>query len=222
MSNIISEGLHAAEYVIQEVGPRALTRKTVKLSGDGTELLPGTVLGKISASVAASIAAPAGNTGDADLSAVAITLEDGVLEGAYILTCTGVSTDGGTFSVTAPDGSALPDLTVGVAYSSTHLSFTLPDGATDWAIDDSVVITVSANSAEYKVFDPDASDGTEVADAILFRAVTPAVGVPADALVTARSTVVDKKALVWGSNVSGLDKITAFAALQTNHIIALD
>jgi hypothetical protein len=219
---ILTEGLHTAEYVIQEVGPRALCRKTVSLEGDGTKLKPGSVLGKVTTAVSAAISAAAGNTGDASLSGVTVTTDDDVLEGDYTLTCTGTSTDAGTFEVVAPDGTDIGDLTVGTPFTSAHISLTLPDGTTDWAIDDVVTVTVSPSDVSYTQYDPNATDGSETAAAILFREETPENGSPVETLVTARSTVVDKKALVWSDSVTEFNKKTALAALQTHHIIALD
>ena len=75
----------------------------------------------------------------------------------------------GTFSVTAPDGTALADLTVGVAYTSAHINLSVPDGATDWAVDDRIVVTVGDGlMTEYDLV------GVQEADAGSARSRSPA------------------------------------------------
>jgi phage tail sheath protein FI len=54
-----------------------------------------------------------------------------------------VPADGGVFSVTDPDGNALANATVGVAYDTAHLKFTIADGNPDFAIGDGFDVTVA-------------------------------------------------------------------------------
>lgn len=219
--NILTEGAHQAEYIVQEAGPRALCREVVEVAGSET-LQPGAVLGRVVTTASASVVADTGNTGDAVLSGVTVTLDDDVLEGDYILECTATDSDAGTFSVTAPDGTELDDLTVGSAYTTTHISLTLPDGDTDWAEGDIVTVEVTASSEQFKEYNPNATDGSQTAARILFRKASPEAGTPVQALVTSRLTVVDSKKLVWSDSVTPFNKKAALASLAARNIIALD
>jgi hypothetical protein len=64
--------------------------------------------------------------------------------GTYTLACTAIASNSGTFSVTAPDGTALPAATVGTAYKSNHLSFLLNDGSGDFALTARFLVVVTA------------------------------------------------------------------------------
>lgn len=146
--------------------PGTLSRKNVTVKTASERVLAGgTLMGRV---LAAAVAAAAENTGDADISGVTVTFGREVQEGVYTLTCTAADTNAGTFSVEAPDGSALSALTVAAAYSSDHIKLTLPDGTTDWAEGDVVTVTVSAKHAPYAA---DGSDGTQWVDGILLNGV---------------------------------------------------
>jgi hypothetical protein len=69
--------------------------------------------------------------------------------GNYLVKCVTKVTNGGVFSVTAPDGTALPTLTLTVGggavtpYASSHLSFSITDG-TDFEVNDLFTVVVTA------------------------------------------------------------------------------
>jgi hypothetical protein len=125
----------------------------------GQNLVRGAVLGVDRSSQTATVTVSADNTGDADLSAVAVTMGRQAKPGVYVLKCTAEDTDAGTFEVRSPDGADLGDLTVDVAFSSEHISLTIPDGAADWAVDDLVYISVADDGA-VKLSAVDATDGS--------------------------------------------------------------
>ena len=56
----------------------------------------------------------------------------------FTLTCTAAAVDGGTFSVVGSVSGALADATVGVAYTSAYVNFTITSGTTDWAVGDTI------------------------------------------------------------------------------------
>ncbi len=79
----------------------------------------------------------------------ALTLADpavgaAVKPGVYRVTCIEPATDAGTFSVEDPDGVEIGVATVGVAFDSTHIKFTIADGATDFGAGDAFNVTVTA------------------------------------------------------------------------------
>src|SRR5690349_11304861 len=103
-------------------------------SGAARELLTGMVLGRVTKGTAASAAA-AGNTGNGTITAspaVGQTAKPGV----YRVVCIEPAADAGKFSVEDPDGILIGVATVGVEFS-THLTFTIADGAADFVAGDS-------------------------------------------------------------------------------------
>jgi hypothetical protein len=96
----------------------------------------------------------------------AITPGTEAIEGAYIATCIDASVSGSEiFRVIDPNGVRLQDMTVGVAYSNSHLAFTLADGGTDFIVGDYWTITVTiAHGSKFKLTDP---NGVDVKDDIL-------------------------------------------------------
>lgn len=139
-----------------------IAEEIIVASGEGV-LPEGQLMGRV---LEAALAADGGNTGDADISGVAVTFGSAVLPGDYVLTCTAASADAGTFSVKAPNGMYLPDLTVASAYASDHINLTIPDGATDWAVDDVITVTVG-ESGEAQAYDSAATDGSQAPVGIL-------------------------------------------------------
>ncbi len=158
----LTEGTHAGEYIISESnGTRSRSVATLA-TGD---LAAGTVMGQVTTANAVTVGGT--NTGNGVMGTV--TIGEDAENGDYVLVCTALDTDAGTFSVTTPSGVALDDMTVAVAYVSSHINFTLADGSTDSAVGDTFTIDVLNN--EYAIFNAGASDGTQTAKAILFDAV---------------------------------------------------
>jgi len=132
------------------------------LSGENRKR--GAVLGKITRALGATTPG-GGNTGNGDVTLE--VLKKSTLVGNYLLTCIVAAANGGTFSVVAPDGPALADAKVGVAYSNDHLGFTITDGAADFVVGDTFTVAVAAGSGKLKIVDSDNVDGSNVPYAIL-------------------------------------------------------
>lgn len=81
-----------------------------------------------------------------------------------------------------------------------------------------VMGTVTA-SGELVQLAPAASDGSEVASAILYRAVDASV-TPKTEVVNARLTAVRTSALVWPDAITDAEKATALSQLNVKHIVA--
>lgn len=75
-------------------------------------------------------------TGNGELTAY--SLGASAVDETWTLTCTAAALDGGTFSVVGSVTGALADATVGVAYSTAQVNFTITDGTTDWAVGDTI------------------------------------------------------------------------------------
>lgn len=134
------------DFVVQDSG--SISYDTVTLnSGSGT-LDPGSVIGRITKrQAAAPIPTVAGGTGNGTMSL--LTFGPDVQVGSYVIQCIEAVAHGGVFSVTAPDGTALPNFTMGTTtggtarYTSSHLSFSLTDN-TDFITANSFTVVVTA------------------------------------------------------------------------------
>ena len=101
-----------------------------------------------------------------DTDHVDFTIADGATDFAVddFFTVTVTQVDAPVFSLETPSGVLLAAGIVAVAYSGDHLNFTLADGATDFAVADFFLITVTEGNVE--TLDPDEDDGAQIAAAI--------------------------------------------------------
>jgi hypothetical protein len=184
------------------------------LAGAGVDriLTVAMVLGRITKG-AATGAAVAGNTGNGTITA-APTVGQAAKPGVYQVVCIEPITNGGKFAVEDPDGILIGVATVGVAFN-THLTFTITDGAVDFAAGDAFTITVAAGSGKVKQIDFAATDGSDKAYGILCFDVTAPVGVDANgtAIVNGPS-VVAANGLVWPAGATQPQKDAAIAQLK--------
>lgn len=141
---------------------------------------------------AASSAANAGNTGNGTMGA--ITVSAGAKAGVYRLTITEPGTNVGNFIVEDPDGLYVGQGDVAAAFSGGGLAFTLADGSTDFAAGDGFAITVAAGDGKYLAYSDAATDGTEIAAAILYAPLAD-VATDQDAAVIVRDAEVDESLL---------------------------
>ncbi|WP_010490766.1 head decoration protein [Pseudomonas sp. S9] len=185
--DIKTEGVHAGEFLLSEAsGSRS--RANIVISAGAGRLLAGTLIALITAANAGVATANADNTGDGVLGGIVVT--SAAVSGNYLVTVTEASSDGGKFTVTDPTGFQLGEGVVGTAFTSSGLTFTLADGATDFAEGDSFVIDVLANLGEWVAYDVDGTDdGRRAASGILWAGVdatendVQAVGIVRDAEV---------------------------------------
>lgn len=193
---IKTEGTHPGEFLLSEANGSRSRENIIIAAGSG-KLSAGTLLAVITAANAASSAAKAGNVGNGTLGTVTVTSD--AISGAYSLILLTASANGGSFELLAPDGALVGQGSVGVPFSAGGLSFTLADGATDFAVDDGFTITVSANLGEWVAYDDDgANDGRRAATGILYG--------PVDATVDdVRAVAVVRDAEVIESLLVGLD-----------------
>lgn len=133
----------------------------------------GAVLGKTISAGTASSAAGA-NTGNGAMGAV--TVAGDAQPGTYQLKITKAAANAGDFEVTDPLGQLVGLGTVAVVFAGAGLSFTLADGATDFAVGDSFLISVTAITEKYKLATRDATDGSNEPQAILGDDADPSGG----------------------------------------------
>lgn len=140
----LTEGTHAGGFLMVEIeGIGAPSRENITVLS-GQNLTAGYVIGRVNKGVGRISVPTVVGTGNGTVTAVYAGPE--VLEGNYVVTCTAAATNGGTFSVTNPAGKALPAATVGTAYTSREINFTLNDGATDYIVGDAFTFVVSTTA----------------------------------------------------------------------------
>jgi hypothetical protein len=138
------------------------------------------------------------STGDGALGTVTSTA--GVQAGDYVLTITAAQADAGVFQLVDPQGDVAGVGTVGTAFTGGGLSFTLADGATDFAVGDSFTITVES-SGLLAEWNPANTDGTDTVAGILFAGVDATSG-------NKRGVLVARKAVVTGGDLTYFDGVT--------------
>ena len=162
---ILTEGKYLNDILKWEL-EKQQSREIVNIT-EGQALVVGEVVGKVTLSVPTT--GTGTGTGDGTMTSVVGGAETKL--GTYTLTCTTAgSSGGGTFSVITPDGNSLPDVTAttaGFAYSNSHLGFTLTEGSTDFALDDTFTVEVTAGAGGIMVLTPAAVDGSQKAHGIL-------------------------------------------------------
>lgn len=87
------------------------------------------------------------------------------VKGRYIVKCVEAVTDGGIFDVYGPGGLYIGKATVGTAFMSDIIAFSIADGATDFIVGD--YFTLDVADGKWEALDTGASDGSQVAAGIL-------------------------------------------------------
>jgi hypothetical protein len=139
-----SEPVRSYEAILSDQGNISYENVTIGVAAD---LTAGTVLGKKKFVQAAAPIPTVVGTGNGTMTLLRFGPD--VQVGSYVITCTAAVTHGGVFSIVAPDGTALPTLTLTpgssgtTAYASTHLSFSITEG-TDFVVGDKFTVVVTA------------------------------------------------------------------------------
>jgi hypothetical protein len=156
---------------------------------------------------------------------VKFTISDGATDFAvgdiFEITVTAtIPTNGGTFRLTAPNGTVVSSaITVGAAYTGGHLNLTVNDGSTDFVVGDGFDITVAVGSGKFRPWDPANIDGSAVVAGILYDGVD---ATSADRKVTAitRDAEVTSAELQWKAGLDANTQASGRAQLRTLGIIA--
>ena len=206
----LTMGARAGEFIVCEFDP-SYNREAIVVNTP-QDLAAGTVLGRLMSGAGAKVS----GTGDGTVGAVTVGPDAQV--GIYVLTGKSESGNAGTFSVRAPDGSFLPDLTVAVAYATTHFSVTVADGANDWDIGDIIHVTITGG--DYEQLDLAATTGEQTAAAILIAAVDASSADAAGSALVRGPAIVEAAALTWPDGISAANKAIALAKLAKAGIVA--
>ena len=187
--------------------------KVTVLSGENLSL--GAVVGKIERSAPTD---GTEGTNEGNGTCTGVTAGQNVQIGTYILECVAEAENGGTFKVTAPDGSALPDAAVGVAYSNPQINFTINDDTSDFEIGDTFTIEVTAGSGKVVEIDFSAVDGSRKAYGFVISDYDASEGdVEGVAIVRDATIIADN--LVWPSGATTPQKAAALAQLKAVGIV---
>lgn len=191
--------------VLKREYDRLFNRETVTILS-GEDLVIGTVLGRVGSGAAGSSAAAAGNTGDGTMSAIVVGTK--AINGDYIVTFVDEDTDAGDFIVEDPNGKNIGAGKVGVEFNKGGITFTISDGATDFATGDQFVVTVADAADKYKAYNAANTDGSEVAVGVLLVA-TDASAADASGVMLARGPAVVAEGALTGLDDEAKAALTA-------------
>ena len=148
----------------EETNGSRYSRDNIVIAKGSGRLITGTVLALLA--VGAALASlEVDNTGNGTIAAGAVGA------GAQIGTYRIVFTSNTAFNVTDPSGDAVGSGTVGTAFNTGGVAFTITAGATAFAAGDEGAITIDPGSGKYVPFDPAGTGGAEVAKGILVEDV---------------------------------------------------
>lgn len=205
---------HAGGFLLDEGNGDISREGIVIVSGEG-KLSTAQVLGRITAGTASAAAKP-GNAGNGTVGAITV---GGAKPGVYVVTFIEPASNAGAFQVEDPDGINVGTGTVAAAFTGGGLTFTIADGAADFAAGDQIRITVAAGSGKWAALDPAGTDGRQHAAGILFREVD-ATSADADGTAIRRLATVRATDLVWPAGITTDQKAAALAELEALTIIA--
>lgn len=210
MSTILEQSrFQTAHYIVSEANGYRSRGVGMIVSGSGV-VKPGTVVGKVATGTATATAKP-GNTGDATISAVA--LGAGAKPGRYAVEFTAAT----KFDVIDPDGFKIKSGSTGAAYSD-DVKFTITAGSTPMVAGDAFYIAVAPGTPSYAQYDPEGTDGRQVAAAILYEGCD-ATDADVRRTFTVRDTEVHTDVLVWGEGITDDQKNAALASLAASGIV---
>lgn len=152
-------GIYAETYVPDQLIAGNLKIVSQPAVLNAGKLPRGSVLGQVSSS--SVVSSHGTNTGNGTVGT--LSTGAGSKVGAYALAATSAT----VFSVTDPEGNALPNATVGTAYSQQGINFTLTAGGTAFVAGDSFTLTVEDAVGTYILSVKTASDGSQTPSAIL-------------------------------------------------------
>ncbi|MEN6463642.1 MAG: head decoration protein [Syntrophaceae bacterium] len=184
-------------------------------------LAVGAVLGKITKGACPTTGTEGTNTGAGTCTSVTAGAKAKV--GTYTLKCIIAASGAGIFSVEDPDGFALPEAIVAVAYENDQINFTLNDASPDFVVGDTFTIEIAAGSGQVTTINFDAVDGSADAYGIL-AADTDATSAAKSTVAIVRDAQVVEANLVWPTTspaVSAAQKAAAMAQLKDKGIVAV-
>jgi hypothetical protein len=163
MSTVLTESTYLNDLLKWEMENYHSREQVTVLAGQ--DLIMGSVIGKIKVGAVPTTGTVGTNTGA--VTCTGVTGGNKTKVGVYTLRCVTVVASGGVFSVKDPDGEALPEANVTVAYTNPAINFLLNDVGADAALGDTFTITVPVGSGKVKELNLAGIDGSEDAFGIL-------------------------------------------------------
>lgn len=209
----------AHDWLGHEVDP-GLYRRAGKIKSNLGKLETGTVLGQTSIGAATSAVKSSGaNTGNGVLTVDATTpVLAGAAVGVWTVRCIAAAANGGTFRVEDPKGLVRGDVAVGATFAD-GIKFAIADGSADFVVGDGFDITVAAGSELYVPLAPAATDGSQIASAIVINTVTTAAAIGETAVLVGHAQIIPNR-LVWPANITTAQRAKAIAELADRHIVS--
>jgi len=226
MSQVFTEGRHAAAFIISEANGNR-SRDNLKIAASQT-ILAGSVLGKNAAKglEAASDAKSGGNTGDGTFVLDSTTP---VLRRAKVGTYTARFITTTSIRLEGPDGVVLGDTTIGGSAGNSatineQIKAVVTQGTTPFAAGDGfdVLVTVSdevGGDPEYGSLNLSATDGREEAAAIAIYDAETGVSETVEIAGITRDCTVNGKCLEWPAGITAVQKDAAISQLAVRGII---
>ena len=220
MSILLSEGRHAAEFVLDEANGNR-SRENIVVA-NAIDVLVGNIMVKTANAGAVTVGAPAfTGTGNGVLTKAGTPYAPDVQAGTYRVQLVDEGTNAGDFIVIRPDGTIDGTASVGVAYDG-QVKFTIADGSTDFASPAAFTLAVANPTAtSMGTFTPLTAgltlDSTDVIALALYPKL--AADTQRGISVIARSCTVNGKCLEWPAGQSATDKDAALNALARVGII---
>lgn len=216
---MLTEGAHAAEFLISEANGARSRENIVILGGvdpNPRVLTAGMVLGR-RLTGSATATANAGNTGTGAVGT--ITVAGAVKQGIYRVIFIEPATNAGVFEVEDPDGIPLGQGNVGAVFAKGGLSFTIAD-ATDFVAGDGFAIQVTNVAAKWLQYDPAGTLGEQVAAGILRADVTAPVATDVPAVAFVRDCEININEILFPNvGITVPLRLNAIAQLKKQGII---
>lgn len=191
------------------------SRDNIIIAKNSGLLVSGTVLGLLSiGSIVASLEVD--NTGNGTIAAGAVGA--GAQQGTYRITFTTAT----AFTVTDPSGDTVGTGTVGTAFNTGGVAFTITAGAKAFKAGDEGAVTIDPASGRYVPFNPAGTGGAEIAAAILAEDVdaTSTVRDAAGAAVV-RHAQIAPSGLTWKTGITDAQIAAALATLREQGILTV-
>jgi hypothetical protein len=208
-------GINGTPFAALGIGLTMTTGGTAMVAGDGFKVTTTAKVGNPGISAAAN----AGNVGNS--TAGSLTVNGYAPQaGDYRLVVVEPAANAGNFIVEDPAGHVIGTGAVATAFKGGGLSFTLADGATDFASGDGFVITVAANtSGAFKAWDPANVDGSQVVAGILYATRDATAGDKPATAVT-RAAEVNQSELIFPTGANTAVIAAGVAGLKAVGIVA--
>lgn len=217
----LTEGMHEGEFIGELAMGIGYHVDEITLKS-GNDLSAGTVLGAVelgtpTVTPGTPVSGTGGTVGNGTVGTW--TADAGAMEGKWEIEITAAATNAGKFEVRRPDGTVDGVGTVAVAYNG-GINGTLADGSTDWSVGDIIPVDVTYDGddrvTKYVAHDPSATDGSQVAAAILVPNCDASAADQTTRALLRGPAVVNGNDLTWHSGITDAEK-----ALAESQLLAL-